>query len=110
MRHSLPVRRLWLSASLWTCATLGFAQQTTPPATSSAQPAQTATSDFAHARTLMQQGKLDDAIDELQTLEAPNPTMKGLNLKPGAAYYKNSAYPKAIAYLKKATATDPCNG
>src|SRR5438094_63778 len=109
MRHSLPARRLWLSASLWTCATLGFAQQTTP-ATSSAQPAQAATSDFAHARTLMQEGKLDDAVAELQTLEAANPTMKGLDLELGAAYYKKSDYPKAIAYLKKATAADPGNG
>src|SRR5438309_999059 len=109
MRHSLPVRRLWLSASLWTCATLGFAQQTTP-ATSSAQPAQAATSDCAHARTLMQEGKLDDAVAELQTLEAANPTMKGLDLELGAAYYKKSDYPKAIAYLKKATAADPGNG
>ena len=109
MRHSLPVRRLWLSASLWTCATLGFAQQT-KPATSSAQPSQAATSDFAHARTLMQEGKLDDAVAELQTLEAANPTMKGLDLELGAAYYKKSDYPKAIAYLKKATAADPSNG
>src|SRR5205807_5181082 len=99
----------WLSASLWTCATLGFAQQTTP-ATSSAQPAQAATSDFAHARTLMQEGKLDDAVAELQTLEAANPTMKGLDLELGAAYYKKSDYPKAIAYLKKATAAEPGNG
>ena len=58
----------------------------------------------------MQEGKLDDAVAELQTLEAANPTMKGLDLELGAAYYKKSDYPKAIAYLKKTTAADPGNG
>ncbi len=58
----------------------------------------------------MQQGKLDDAVAELQTLEAANPTMKGLDLELGAAYYKKSDYPKAIAYLKKATVADPGSG
>src|SRR5256886_13993658 len=109
MRHSLPVRRLWLSASLWTCATLGFAQQTTP-ATSSAQATPSPTPDFSHARTLVREGKLDEAIAELQAVETSNPTMKGLDLELGAAYYKKSDYPKAIAYLKKATAADPSNG
>src|SRR5207249_10475252 len=36
--------------------------------------------------------------------------MQGLDLELGAAYYKKSDYPKAIAYLKKATAADPGNG
>ncbi len=58
----------------------------------------------------MQQGKLDDAIVELQTLETSAPATKGLALELGTAFYKKSDFPKAIEYLKKATAADPANG
>ena len=61
---------------------------------------------FAEARKLIQQGKVDEAIAELQALD---PTTKGLALELGTAYYKKSDYPKAIEYLKKATAADPAN-
>ena len=110
MQHSSLVRCRWLSAFLWTCASLGMAQQTSPSGVSPAQPAPAAAPEFAQSRKLMQQGKLDDAIAELQTLEAGNPTMQGLDLELGAAYYKKSDYPKAIAYLKKATVADPDSG
>jgi tetratricopeptide (TPR) repeat protein len=110
MQHSSLVRCQCRIAFLWTCVTLGMAQQATEPGVSSAQPALASNPDFAHARILMQQGKLDDAIAELQTLEAAYPTTKGLDLELGAAYYKKSDYPKAIQYLKKATAADPGNG
>ncbi|HXO33860.1 MAG TPA: tetratricopeptide repeat protein [Candidatus Acidoferrales bacterium] len=63
--------------------------------------------DFSHARKLMQQGKLDDAIAEL---EAAAPDTKGLDLELGTAYYKKSDYVKAIEFLKKAVASDPYNG
>jgi tetratricopeptide (TPR) repeat protein len=66
--------------------------------------------DFSQARKLMTQGKLDEAIADLQTLEASNPGMKGLDLELGAAYYKKSDFPKAIEYLKRATVADPSNG
>jgi tetratricopeptide (TPR) repeat protein len=69
-----------------------------------------ASTDFAHARTLMQQGQVDEAITELQTLETTAPATKGLDLELGAAYYKKSDYVKAIASLKKAVAADPGNG
>jgi tetratricopeptide (TPR) repeat protein len=58
----------------------------------------------------MQQGKLDEAIAELQTLEGANPGTKGLDLELGTAYFKKSDYVKAIVALKKATASDPNNG
>ncbi|HLW85051.1 MAG TPA: tetratricopeptide repeat protein [Candidatus Sulfotelmatobacter sp.] len=74
---------------------------TSPTSTSTPAP------DFSHARNLMQQGKVDDAIAELQALAASNPGMKGLDLELGTAYYKKSDYVKAIAFLKKATASDP---
>lgn len=76
----------------------------------SASPAPTAaSSDFANARALMQKGKLDEAIVELQNLEAQFPSTKGLALELGTAYYKKSDFPKAIDYLKKTTAADPAN-
>ena len=58
----------------------------------------------------MEQGKLDEAIAELQQLESTSPSMKGLDLELGAAYYKKSDYAKAVEYLKKASAADPGNG
>ncbi len=57
----------------------------------------------------MQQGKVDEAIAELQGLEARDPAAKGLALEMGTAYYKKSDFPKAIEYLRKATAADPAN-
>lgn len=91
-------------------AAVGSAQQAAPPAPS-AQPVQSApaSADFSNARKLMQQGKVDEAIAMLQTLEAQNPAMKGLALELGTAYYKKSDYVRAVEYLKKATAADPAN-
>jgi len=80
---------------------------------SSAGPAQASPNspaDFSHARQLTQQGKVDEAIAELQALEASDPATKGLALELGTAYYKKSDFMKAIEYLKKAAAADPANG
>jgi tetratricopeptide (TPR) repeat protein len=76
-----------------------------------AQPTQQspASSEFSHARELMQQGKVDDAIAELQALQTSNPNLKGLDLELGTAYYKKSDYVKAVDSLKRATASDPNN-
>jgi tetratricopeptide (TPR) repeat protein len=94
-----------------------LAQQTTPQtATPEAPPPQTAQAspaapaEFEQARKLLQQGKTDDAIAQLQTLEASVPATKGLALELGTAYYKKSDFIKAVEYLKKATAADPANG
>lgn len=105
MRCSVVSRCLWLSVLLGTCGGGMSALDSALPQNAPAE-----TTDFSHARTLIHQGKLDDAIAELQTLEAGNPAMKGLDLELGAAYYKKSDYPKAIAYLKKASAADAGNG
>jgi tetratricopeptide (TPR) repeat protein len=94
---SIPILLSAISAA-------GFAQQTAPEA-----PSVPAASDFLEARKLMQQGKFDEAIAELQTLEARDPGAKGLALEMGTAYYKKSEFPKAIQYLKKATGADPAN-
>src|SRR5579862_5836806 len=90
---------------------MGLAQQS---ATVEAPPPQTPSStsappEFAEAQKLMQQGKVDDAVAQLQAVEARDPNTKGLALEMGTAYYKKSDFPKAIEYLKKATAADPAN-
>jgi tetratricopeptide (TPR) repeat protein len=96
---------LWVSISLGSSS--ANAQEAPPPApVPPSQAGQASPSDFSHARQLMQQGKLDEAIAELQTLD---PKTKDLDLELGTAYYKKSDYVKAIAFLKKATA-DPANG
>lgn len=66
-----------------------------------------AESDFGPARTLIQQGKYDEALAQLQELAAKSPTLKGVSHELGAAYYQKSDYLKAIDYLKKALEEDP---
>ncbi len=70
--------------------------------------ASAAAPDFAPARKLTEQGKFDEAIAQLQSIEATNPSAKGLALELGTAYYKKSDFQKAIEYLKKAAA-DPAD-
>jgi len=110
MRQSSLVGCVWISIMLWSCCALGIAHEAPLVQAPTAQAAPAPVPDFSHARTLMQQGKIDEAIADLQTLESANPTMKGLDLELGAAYYKKSDFPKAIAYLKKASTADPANG
>jgi len=66
--------------------------------------------EFADARKLLQQGKVDDALARLQIVEKRDPSTKGLALELGTAYYKKSDFPNAIESLKKARAEDPANG
>ena len=58
------------------------------------QPSAALPPDFAEARKLMQQGKVDEAIAELQSIEARDPAAKGLALEIGTAYYKKSDFPR----------------
>jgi tetratricopeptide (TPR) repeat protein len=105
---NLPWRFLVVLGML--CAT-AFAQQAASQAEPAAPTAQTSdsSSEFAEARKLMQQGKIDDAITALQAIELRDPATKGVSLELGIAYDKKSDFPKAIEYLKKATAADPAN-
>jgi tetratricopeptide (TPR) repeat protein len=57
----------------------------------------------------MQQGKVDEAIADLQGIEAQDPGAKGLAFEIGTAYYKKGNYPKAVEYFKKTISTDPAN-
>jgi tetratricopeptide (TPR) repeat protein len=111
MKGITLIRSILLSACLWIFSASGLAQQS-PPDSSAAQASLSppATADFSAARKLMQQGKFDDAIANLEALRSGNPHAQGLDLELGTAYYKKSDFPKAIEYLKKASATDPRNG
>jgi len=104
-----PARQC-LVACVLAFTTIALAQQGTPPPAPSTQSSPAPAPDFAAARLLMQQGKIDDAISQLQTLQASSPELKGLDLELGTAYYKKGEYAKAIASLKKATSADPNNG
>ncbi len=111
MQRSSSVCCLWIALLLWTASLLGLAQEAPQPAPGPpSQGSHSTPPDFSQARKLMQQGKLDEAIAELQALEASDPNTKGLDLELGTAYYKKSDYVKAIAFLKKATVSDPSNG
>jgi tetratricopeptide (TPR) repeat protein len=63
--------------------------------------------DFTDARRLMQQGKYDQAIEQLQELSAKYAGLKGLPHELGTAYYKKGDYIKAIDSFKAAIAQDP---
>lgn len=88
--------------------TLQAAHPQAIPAVPSPAPAN-APPEFADARRLEQQGRLDDAVSELQVIETRDPATKGLAFELGTAYYKKSDFPKAIEYLRRATAEDPAN-
>ena len=68
---------------------------------------QSPSSTFAAARKLMQEGKYDEAISQLQALAAQNPKLTGLSHELGAAYYKKGDYLKATSYLKQAIEENP---
>jgi tetratricopeptide (TPR) repeat protein len=66
-------------------------------------------SSYAAARQLLQQGKYDEAIAQLQDLSAKSPNLKGLAHELGAAYYRKGDYLKAIDSLQRATSEDPAD-
>jgi tetratricopeptide (TPR) repeat protein len=96
--HLFP---LVLFATLVVSVGSGWGQNAAPsPAAASAD--QT----FSHARQLLQQGKYDEAIAELQQLSASQPQPKGLEHELGTAYYRKGDYPSAISSLKLALQQD----
>ncbi len=62
--------------------------------------------EFAQARQLLQQGKYDDAIAELQQLSVAQPALKGLTHELGTAYYRKGDYIRAIGSFKQALQQD----
>jgi tetratricopeptide (TPR) repeat protein len=111
LSHSPLVRCVILSTLLWS-SLLGYAQETNPSTRKSTPPNQSDQSiaaAVAQSRKLVQEGKLDEAIAQLEPLEARNPETKELDLELGVIFYKKSAYAKAIEYLKKASSANPAN-
>lgn len=106
MKPTALARTILLSCCVWTFPALGSTQQSAPDAPSAQASASLPATDFAPSRKLMQEGKFDEAIANLQSLQARNPAAKGFDLELGTAYYKKSDFPKAIEYLKKASAAD----
>jgi tetratricopeptide (TPR) repeat protein len=102
----LRFRITWTSAVLALACAYALAQNAFGAAV---QVSSTAPAEFADARKLMQEGKLDEAIAKLQAADARDPATKGLALELGTAYYRKNDFPQAIEYLKKATAADPAD-
>jgi tetratricopeptide (TPR) repeat protein len=66
-----------------------------------------ATVQFDHARQLMQQGKYDEALGELQRLSSAQPGLKGLAREFGMAYYRKNDYAQAASSFKHALDENP---
>jgi tetratricopeptide (TPR) repeat protein len=64
-------------------------------------------SDFTGERKLLQQGKYDDAIAELQQLASGHPGTKGVSRELGIAYYRKSEYMRSAQFLQQALQEDP---
>ena len=64
------------------------------------------TGDFSNAQRLMEQGKFEEAIDQLQDLRSKNPALKGLAHEFGLAYYKKGDHIQAIDAFKRALEED----
>src|SRR5438045_3479942 len=98
----LPSRRIrfFLLLSLLAAAT-SDAQTgpSKPDKPSTVGPARNQTASFTEPRRLMEQGRFDDAITDLQRLAAQNSPPKGVSHELGVAYYKKGDYPKAIESL-----------
>jgi tetratricopeptide (TPR) repeat protein len=109
MMPHFPVSRCsWVTACALVFTTIALAQQPAPAPSAPSSQVQP-TSDFAAARLLMQQGRIDEAISQLQTLQASAPETKGLDLELGTAYYKKGEFAKAIESLKKSASSDANN-
>jgi tetratricopeptide (TPR) repeat protein len=61
------------------------------------------------ARQLLQQGKYDEAIAQLQRLASEHPGLPGLSRELGLAYYKKSDYLHAIGSLQQSLKEDPAD-
>jgi len=106
--------RLFLAAVVAIAAGIGTASSNAqtasgPTLTDNAAPANQNASPqavFDEARRLSEQGKYEDAIDELQALARRTPPPAGLAHELGAAYYKKGDYLKAAEWLKQAVTED----
>jgi tetratricopeptide (TPR) repeat protein len=102
-----------LSAGAGLCALAQAAQDAPKPnpagQTQSAAGAEAASRDASleQARLLMKQGKNDEALKLLESIEAAEPARRGIAREIGIAQYKNGDFLKAAASFKKALEEDP---
>jgi tetratricopeptide (TPR) repeat protein len=96
---------LKLIACIFLCSTL-LAAQTSPPPAAHGEGSVEA---FAEMRQLLQRGKYDEAVAQLQELATKNPGLKDLAHELGVAYYRKGDYMKAIDSLKQASAENPAD-
>jgi tetratricopeptide (TPR) repeat protein len=102
---------LWLlagSISAWPQAASGPSTSDTPD-TQQPGGADSSNPDFAAARSLLQQGKYEEAVSQLSDLATKKPGLQGLSSELGTAYYRKGDYIKAIEAFKQALAEDPQN-
>jgi tetratricopeptide (TPR) repeat protein len=87
------------------------AQAPTPPAAQPLVPQASkpvaSDAEFAQTRRLAQQGKYDEAIEQLQAMAGRTPKPAGVAHELGTVYYKKADYIKAASALKEAVAEDP---
>jgi len=63
--------------------------------------------DFTKERQLLQKGKYDEAVAELEEIAARHPETKGIDRELGIAYYRKSDYMHAAHFLEQSLQTDP---
>src|SRR5579864_5928442 len=90
-----------VSCALCLCASLQAQSSLSQPTV----PAQS-NSDFSKERELVQQGKYDQAIAQLQQLASDHPGIKGIPRELGIAYYKKGDYFQAAKWFKEALQQD----
>jgi tetratricopeptide (TPR) repeat protein len=107
MKRPLSMRSLFMVAALLVTNPLSGQTENAKAQSLPSAPSVSTDDQFAGPRRLLQQGKNDEALAQLQQMAQTNPAMKGLSHELGAAYYKMGEYVKAIDALKKAVAEDP---
>lgn len=103
------VMRVLLSVLLYCAMFAGFsaAQDShSTPAPATTQPAAPA-NDLAEATRLVDQGKLDEAIAQLNQLHQSQPQTNGVEHELGVAYYRKGDFAQAQEAFAKAVAEDP---
>ena len=83
--------------------------QQTPDAPAASASRDAGGSEFSSARKLIQEGKYDQALDELNELAQKRPGMNGLNRELGFARYAKGDYLGAAASFQKAIAENPAD-
>jgi tetratricopeptide (TPR) repeat protein len=78
-----------------------------PPQQTQQHQAAPAAAPFAEIDRLLEKGRYDDAIAQLEAMQNQTPPPKGLAHELGLAYYKKNDFPKAILSLQKALAENP---